>query len=248
MDDGSLLAVEGEICQNKIGTREAAMPRYSIPSAASLSGARRPRIALWDGEDAPGLTPTLALGRAHEATGPARRVFAALAAGRLAGPVLWVMSPRSQEGLHPQGLAPFFDPSRLVIARPRRAEDALWTAEEALRSGACPLVVAELDEAPGLTPMRRLNLSAESGAERMKGAPLMLALFARGAGSGAAETRWRVSPAPGWALEGVGLKSAGGPPRWRLKRIKDKTGRPAAWEVVQPSPNQWRAAPVRLAA
>jgi len=145
------------------------MPRYSVPSTASLSGARRPRIALWEGEDAPALT----LGRAHEATGPARRVFAALASGRLAGPVLWIMAPRSQDGLHPQGLTPFFDPSRLVIARPRRAEDVLWTAEEAWRSGVCPLVVAELDEAPGLTPMRRLNLSAEAGAERMKGAPLI---------------------------------------------------------------------------
>ena len=220
------------------------MPRYNLPSTASLSGARRPRVTLWDAEEAPVLT----LGRAHEATGPARRVFAALAAGRLSGPVLWIMEPRSREELHPQGLAAFFDPSRLVIARPRRIEDALWTAEEALRSGACPLVVAELDEAPGLTPARRLNLSAETGAERMKGAPLMLVLFARGAGSGAAETRWRVSPAPGWAKDGANLRSAGGAPRWRLERVKDKAAPPAAWEAAQPSPGRWRAAQVSAAA
>jgi len=230
------------------------MPRHGLPSAASLSGPRRPRVALWDDAEAPGLT----LGRAHEATGPARRVFAALAAGRLSGPVLWVLRQGSHEGLHPQGLAPFFDPARLVIARPRRAEDALWTAEEALRSGACPLVVAELDEAPALTPARRLNLAAEagraSGAGRMKGAPLMLVLFARGAGSGAAETRWRAEQAPGWATGGDGGGSGGGSgggggaPRWRLERIKDKAGTPAAWEIAQPRPGQWRAAPAAIAA
>lgn len=220
------------------------MPRYGVPSAASLSGARRPRLTLWEGEGAPALT----LGRAHETTGPARRVLAAMATGRLAGPVLWIMPPRCQDGLHPDGLSPFFDPARLVIARPGRAEDVLWTAEEALRSGACPMVIAELDEAPGLTPMRRLNLAAEAGAQRMKGAPLMLALFSRGAGSGAAETRWRAAPLPGWALEGISVKSAGGPPRWRFERVKDKAGRPAAWEVTHSGPRNWRAAPLKLAA
>ncbi len=230
------------------------MPRSPVLSTASLKGPARPRIPLIDtgasgrahGEaDA----PTLVLGRAHEATGPARRVMAALAAGRLTGPVLWILRPGAHEALHPQGLAPFFDPSRLVIARPLRAEDTLWSAEEALRSGACPLVIAELDMAPGLTPMRRLNLAAEAGrvatgSNRRRRAPLMMVLFARGAGSGAAETRWRVDPAPGWTTEEI----AGGAPRWRLERVKDKAGRPAAWEVAQPRAGHWRIEPASLAA
>ena len=49
--------------------------------------------------------PDLALGRVHEATGPAATVFAALAAGRMSGPVLWIRPAWAREGLGPEGLA-----------------------------------------------------------------------------------------------------------------------------------------------
>ncbi|MEL6793656.1 MAG: hypothetical protein AAFP78_09395, partial [Pseudomonadota bacterium] len=62
----------------------------------------------------------------------------------------------------------FFDPSRLVIAHADRPIDILWTAEEALRSGAAPLVVAEAAEPPALTPLRRLQLAAEAGGAAAK--------------------------------------------------------------------------------
>ena len=82
----------------------------------------------------------------------------------------------------------------------------------------------------------------------MKGAPLMLVLFARGAGSGAAETRWRVDPAPGWVQDGIEFASGGGPARWRLERVKDKAGRPAAWEASLAAPSPGEATPAAVAA
>ena len=91
--------------------------------------------------------PDLALirpGRMHEATGPGRRAFAAALAGRLEGPVLWVQESRVRDTLCPQGLLAFFDPGRLVLARPTGARTVLQVMEEALRSNAAPLVVAEL--------------------------------------------------------------------------------------------------------
>ncbi len=139
---------------------------------------RAPRPTLTLAPDGPGL----ALGRAHEACGPAAIVFAALAAGRTLGPVLWIRPARGAGALNPEGLARFFDPARLVIASADRPADILWTAEEALRSGAAPLVVAEPAEPPALTPLRRLQLAAEAGGEaarRLAAAPL-----AEGAGSG----------------------------------------------------------------
>lgn len=52
--------------------------------------------------------------------------------------------------------------NRLLVARPRTPADAWWTAEQALRSGACGAVLGWLD-APDERRMRRLQLSAESG-------------------------------------------------------------------------------------
>ena len=51
---------------------------------------------------------------------------------------------------------------QLLVARPQTAADAWWTAEQALRSGACSAVLAWLSM-PDERRMRRLQLGAESG-------------------------------------------------------------------------------------
>jgi protein ImuA len=199
--------------------------------------ATRPKLALTAGG------PALALARAHEAAGPARRVFAALVAGRLQGPVIWIRAGRAEGTLDPEGLSPFFAPARLVVARARRGVEGLWAAEEALRSGAAPLVVLEPAEPPPLTPVRRLHLAAEAGGAAEAGlsgrascgrdarAPLCLILTPEGGSAAAVETRWWIDPAPGWAVEpGPG----GGPARWRAALLRDKAGPPGVWEIAEP--------------
>jgi protein ImuA len=176
--------------------------------------------------------PDLALirpGRMHEATGPGRLAFAAALAGRLTGPVLWVRESRTRDTLCPQGLAAFFDPARLVLAHPTGARAVLQVAEEALRSGAAPLVVAELAEATDLTASRRLQLAAGTGGG---GRGLCLVPEAR-TRPNAAETRWHCVPIPG-PIPGGGARQL-----WEL--VKNKRGRLGIWEVV------WReiAAPSR---
>lgn len=51
---------------------------------------------------------------------------------------------------------------RLLVARPHSSADAWWTAEQALRSGACDAVLAWLSAADEKR-MRRLQLAAETG-------------------------------------------------------------------------------------
>jgi hypothetical protein len=51
---------------------------------------------------------------------------------------------------------------QLLVVQPRSAADAWWTAEQALRSGACSAVLAWLSM-PDERRMRRLQLGAESG-------------------------------------------------------------------------------------
>jgi len=171
--------------------------------------------------------PDLALirpGRMHEATGPGRRAFAAMLAGRLTGPVLWVREIQARGTLCPQGLAAFFDPARLVLARPTGGRAVLQVAEEALRSGAAPLVVAELIEATDLTASRRLQLAAGASAEgegAVRGLCLLPETRTR---PNAAETRWHCMPIPGTG----GHTGAG--QLWEL--IKNKRGRLGTWEIA----------------
>jgi len=169
---------------------------------------------------APGVE--LARARAHEATGPARTVFALLAAGRLQGPVLWLQSTWSTDRLMGDGIRRFLDPARLVFGRARTPLELLWAAEEALRTGLMPLVVVELPDPPGLTPVRRLHLAGKAGAER-GAAPLALLLTPGRGGTPGIETRWHFAPAPGWARDGR--------PRWRLTRARARMAPEVTWEA-----------------
>lgn len=194
----------------------------------------------------PGLS-MLARGRVHEATGPGRRSFAAALAGeavleagsgRSSTAVLWIIEAREGEILCPAGLAPLLDPARLLIARPTGMLAVLQVAEEALRSSAVAMVIAELDAAPDLTASRRLQLAAGTGAGRG------LCLVPEGRlATNASETRWHCSPvnpsAPPSGAEATGQSAARGPTpvqpigalqHWEL--VKNKRGPLAAWQVM----------------
>lgn len=168
------------------------------------------------------LAPGVALprGRAHEAAGPSRELFALLVAAATEGMVLWLRPRWERSRLTGDGIAPLVDPGRLVIGRVRSPLDALWCAEEALRSGAAPLVVAELADPPALTPVRRLHLAAEAGA-RAAAPPVCLLLTPGEGGAQGVETRWHLAPLPGWAADGRA--------RWRLSRTRARAEPPAAW-------------------
>lgn len=168
----------------------------------------------------------LARGRVHEFRGPSRVALAVQVMGEGAGPVLWITPGWQAERLYPDGVARFADPGRLICARARRVEDILWAMEEALRSGAVPLVVAEMPAAPGLTPVRRLNLAAEAGAVAGAGAPLGLLLTGGEEGAPGVESRWHMHPLP---RPSALLEERG--EIWHLARQRARGAVPAAWTL-----------------
>lgn len=175
----------------------------------------------------------LARGRVHELRGPSRVALAVQLMGECAGPVLWIYPGWQAGRLYPDGVAAWADPGRLIQARARRVEDILWSMEEALRSGAVGLVVAELPAAPALTPVRRLQLAAEVGAEAAHHAghgvaPLGLLLTGGEAVAAGVESRWRMAPLPSGSalLEEQGTV-------WQLERERARGAEPAAWRLTR---------------
>jgi protein ImuA len=177
---------------------------------------------------------TLAPARVHEFCGPARRTLALIAAQAGAGPVFWITPGWGQDRLNAEGVAALIDPGRLVFIAPRRGEDLMWCMEESLRAGVVPLVVCELPGRPGLTPVRRLHLAAETAARERGMKPLGLLLIAGDGGAPGVESRWH-----------MGFDHEPGLARWRLERRRARMAPPAAWQVTRDRGGAFALTPAR---
>lgn len=158
--------------------------------------------------------------RLHECCGRARQLFALILAAQCDGPVFWISPAWMPDQLNPDGMVGLVDPGRLIFVRPQRPEDILWVLEEVLRSGAAPLAVADIPGLPGLTPVRRLHLAAETGGAEGQYRPLGLLLTPGDGGAQGVESRWRLDPAHTPEAEG-----------WALRRLRARTEPIADWTL-----------------
>jgi protein ImuA len=166
---------------------------------------------------------------------PAATGFAVAILARLAEiddrPLLVVLeaTARREAGLvYGPGLDRFgLDSKRLVIATPRRAEEALWVFEEGLRCRGLAAVLAELRGHPrplDLTASRRLALRA-----RDSGVMGLLLRQASRSEPGATATRWSVTSRPAADLDAF---AAGiGRPAWRLALERNRFGMTGVFDV-----------------
>jgi hypothetical protein len=102
----------------------------------------------------------------HNGIGELSLIAPALAAAQGAhGTVLLVLPPQSGAMPYAPGLAGAgIDLMQLAIVRPGSRDDALWAAEQALKSGACRAVCVWVGgPQPGALPLRRLAQAALAG-------------------------------------------------------------------------------------
>lgn len=157
--------------------------------------------------------------RAHELCGRARRTLALhVMAAAGGGPALWIAPGWGGADMNPEGMAQITSPGPVIFAKAMRADDILWSAEEALKSGAVPVVIADLPDPPGMVPVRRLHLAAEAGAALGQTRPICLLLTPGAGGAPGIESRWQLDPAhrPGRS-------------RWRLERLRARMAPPCGW-------------------
>jgi len=159
-------------------------------------------------------------GRLHECCGTARQLFALLLAAQTDGPIFWIAPSWGVDHLNPDGFVDMVDPGRLIFVSPQRPEDLLWTLEEVLRSGTTALAVADIPGLPGLTPVRRLHLAAETGGEEGEFLPTGLILTPGHGGAQGVESRWRLDQSHQPGVDG-----------WTLKRLRARTDPVADWQM-----------------
>ncbi|CAN5130248.1 hypothetical protein BH10PSE13_BH10PSE13_20590 [soil metagenome] len=145
-------------------------------------------------------------------------------------PFLWLRTEAAQKKmgrLHATGLGELgIDPATLLLALVPDEAALLHAAAEATR---CAGLGALLIECWG--PMRRLDLTASRRlmlAAEASGVTVLLLRIAAEPQPGAADTRWRVTPAPSIALEA----DAPGAPMFDLELLRRRVGPPAGpWRV-----------------
>ncbi len=160
--------------------------------------------------------------RAHEFCGPARRRLALWLAQAATRDILWIRPDWHPDRLHMAGVHRDLDPGRLTFVECCRPADLLWCMEEALRAGLLDLVICDLPEPPGLTPVRRLHLAAEAGVERTGRTPTGLLLTPGDGGAPGVETRWQLTPSHRTEAD-----------LWRLTRLRARDAAPADWMVAR---------------
>ncbi len=192
----------------------------------SLSGSRPlPPVVPLPG----GLGHGVVRGRVHEFCGPSRVGLAVMTLEQTTGSILWIFPGWIPDRLYPPGLSEFIEPGRIIFVKIRRDEDLLWAMEEGLRSGAAPAVVAECQRPPGLTPIRRLHLATQEGAERAfhwhRPPPLGLVLTPEMGGAQGVESRWHLRPTPSRNTLTHGV------PTWELSRLRSRMEPTGSWHI-----------------
>ncbi|MEF3046800.1 ImuA family protein [Pseudotabrizicola sp. L79] len=184
------------------------------------------------------ILPGLIRGRIHEICGPARVALALMTLALSDGPVIWVAPSWLPERLYTCGIRDHLHPGRLVLVQCRRAEEIQWAAEEALRSGTAPAVVAEYPSPPGLTAVRRLHLAAETPGQSGHPAPLGLVLTAGDGGAQGVESRWQAHalPSPSGLRDEAGVALG-------ITLLRARQAAPARWRLIRPAKGPTSATP-----
>lgn len=136
-------------------------------------------------------------------------------------PCLWVSCRRT---VFPPALNTFdISAERIIFIDAQRQKDALWIIEEALKCKAVSAVIGEIQEL-SFTESRRLQLAVENS--QVTG--FIHRHRPRSENTVACTTRWKIESLPSHIandMPGIGY------PRWNVRLLKVRNGKPGAWHI-----------------
>lgn len=137
------------------------------------------------------------------------------------GACIWIGTNRK---LFPAGLDEFkAQPHHIIFIDVATEKDVLWTTEEALKCEGLAAVIAEVKDI-SFAQSRRLQLATENS----KVTGFLLRNGKQKAGASTCVARWRISPLPSEAEDGL---PGVGHPRWQIDLLKVRNGNPGSWQI-----------------
>jgi len=154
----------------------------------------------------------------HEIYGPSAVGLTSMIASFTTGKIIWIRSKNQLRQLNPNGIIGLKRNINKYINVFSESKNILWATEQAARSGACNVVIAELPQSPDFVSSRRLQLVA-----REQGT-LVIALpnNDKNIPPSAAETRLYATSIP---------RSINEAPRFHIDLFKNKNGTKFSWEM-----------------
>ena len=94
-------------------------------------------------------------GATHQIIGPSRFIFALIVARNIEDHIIWIRQERFNPSLYPDGIASWTDVNKFVFIAVTSELEALWVAEEFLKSRTSKLILCELDKPIHYSSLRR---------------------------------------------------------------------------------------------
>ena len=154
----------------------------------------------------------------HEIYGPAALSLTSMIVSFTTGTIIWIRPKNQLRQLNPNGLSEIKNNINNYIIVYSDPKQIFWAAEQAAQSGACSVVVAEIEKPPNFVISRRLQLIARSHHTLV----IILPHNEKNIAPSAAETRLRATSTP---------TSVHGLSRFHINLFKNKNGTNIDWEM-----------------
>ena len=168
--------------------------------------------------------------RIHQVFGPSRIRMLLFLAKKISGPIFWIKSPDEKIFLHPDGIYPWMNSSRITFIYTDSQYDKLWAIENIIKDRSSDLIAANFNTTPAFNSIRRLNLGIKNY-NSSANQPICIFFTDSAASITGVESRWFVKNEPSWH-NSIGQNLNVNTEKWLFKREYCKRNPNSKWIVT----------------